>query len=265
MCMEIISVMLSPVRSLAAMLLGTISIAALHALIPSHWLAFAIVGRARRWPMRRTLTVTLLAGSGHVLLTTVLGFVVAFAGKALIQLIPPQAEHAATAGLLIVLGAYFVASAQRSGGHSHAHEHGQENAFAGLVQPINPPSREETIATAGTGGDEAADEETLSSPNTSRLSRLGKEPTVMGALVLGMTLSPCLDLLSVYVGAASLSWQSLLVISLAMAATTLGVMTLLVWLTLQGLQRLNLGWLERNEGIAVGGALIALGALLFFL
>ena len=229
--------MYPPARSLAAMLLGTVSIAALHALIPSHWLAFAIVGRARRWPTRRTLTVTLLAGSGHVLLTTALGFVVAFAGKALIRLIPPQAEHAATACLLILLGVYFVASTRRGG---HAHEHGHVHAHD-------------------------ADETVLSLPEAGRLSRLGKEPTVMGALVLGMTLSPCLDLLSVYVGAASLSWPSLLVISLTMAATTLGLMTLLVWLTLQGLQRLNLGWLERNEGIAVGGALIALGVLLFFL
>ena len=50
-----------------------------------------------------------------------------------------------------------------------------------------------------------------------------------------------------------------------MAGTTVGLMVLLVWLTLLGLQRLNLKWVERNEGLIVGGTLIALGILLFFL
>src|SRR5580698_882069 len=94
-------------RSVPALLLGTLTIAALHALIPSHWLAFALVGRAQRWPMHRTLRITVLAGSGHALLTMVLGLLVAGAGKELQHAIPPQLEHAATGGILVLLGLYF--------------------------------------------------------------------------------------------------------------------------------------------------------------
>ena len=68
-------------RPLGALLAGAVSIAALHALIPSHWLAFAVVGRRQNWTARRTLTVTALAGLGHALLTIALGLLLASAGK----------------------------------------------------------------------------------------------------------------------------------------------------------------------------------------
>jgi len=231
-------------HSLPALLLGTLTIAALHALIPSHWLAFALVGRAKHWPTRRTLLVTMLAGSGHALLTTVLGLLVASVGKGLQSAIPPQAEHAATSGILILLGLYFLLSTLR--GNRGRADH---------------PAGEELHDHAAThAGHNHADH----SPDT-LAQRLGSAPSVMGILVLGMTLSPCLDLLSVYVAASSLSWTSLLLIGLLMTTTTVVIMTLLVWLALRGLELLRLSWLERNEGLVVGVLLILLGLLLFFL
>ncbi len=226
-------------KSIVALLLGTLSIAALHALIPSHWLAFALVGRAQRWTIRRTLTVTALAGFGHVLLTILLGLLIAAVGKQLLHSIPPQLEHAATAILLILLGIYFAYPALRgraTGCNHPAHSHNHED---------------ESEHHAPTPG--------------GIVERIGNAPTVMGALVLGMTLSPCLDLLSVYVASSALSWGALAAISITMAVTTVGLMVILVWLTMLGLQRLNLGWVERNESVIVGGVLIALGVLLFFM
>ncbi len=218
--------------------MGTLSIAGLHALIPSHWLAFAVVGRRQRWTVRRTLLVTTLAGAGHILMTIVFGLVLAAVGKQLQRAIPPQLEHGATAVLLILLGLYFAVTALRGGDTCPTHPHGH--------------------------GHHHYDDGEIPAPK-GMIGRLGESPTIIGALVLGMTLSPCLDLLSVYVAAADHSWSHLLLISLIMAVTTLGLMTLLVWLTLRGLQRLNLRWLERHEGLAVGALLIVLGALLFFL
>ncbi len=222
-------------QSVLALLLGALSIAALHALIPSHWLAFALVGRAQHWTARRTLIVTALAGTGHVLLTIALGMILAVLGKGLLRAIPPAAEHAATTVLLIALGLYFAVGGIRHKGscHHHGHAHGEDGVCA-------PPER-------GLRG------------------KLGEGPTVMGALVLGMTLSPCLDLLSVYVAASAAPWPVLIAISVIMASTTIGLMLLLVWLTLHGLEHVKLDWLERNEGLGLGVILIALGVLLFFL
>ncbi len=233
-------------QSLPALLVGTLTIAALHALIPSHWLAFALVGRAKRWPVRRTLFVTILAGTGHALLTMILGLLVASVGKGLQRAIPPQAEHAATSGILILLGLYFVLPILRA-------------RLAG--RPPSPHSEEEPHDQAGShAGHSHADH----APDT-LAQRLGSAPSMMGVLVLGMTLSPCLDLLSVYVAASALSWPSLLLIGLLMATTTVAIMSLLVWLALRGLELLRLSWLERNEGLVVGVLLIALGILLFFI
>ncbi len=240
-------------KSVTALLLGALSIAALHALIPSHWLAFALIGQAQRWRMRRTLLVTALAGTGHALLTVILGIVLVVVGKGLLHAIPASVEHLATALLLIVLGLYFVVSSLRRGKgcHHHAHEH---------------PADIETVE--ATGHSDAAAEITGTNIEMKfgmKSGPLGKDPTMMGALVMGMTLSPCLDLLSVYVAASAFSWPVLGAICLIMTATTVGLMVLLVWLTLHGLRRVRLQWLERNEGTVVGVTLILLGILLFFL
>ncbi len=222
-----------PDNSVTAVLVGAFSIAAVHAMIPSHWLAFAVVGRARGWTPRQTVTVALMAGAGHVILTVALGLLVVLVGKTIEMAIPPEAEHLASGILLIALGLYFVVSGIRGGGHSHApedcadqghdHAHGKGHSAAGF------------------------------------LVRVGQNPTVIGVLVLGMTLSPCLDLLSLYVAAAGLAWSVILAVSLVMAATTLGIMLVLVWLTARGLERIRLGWLDKYEGLIVGALLIVLG------
>lgn len=223
-------------RSAAAMLLGTLSIATLHALIPSHWLAFAVVGRAHRWPRRRTLGVVALAGTGHVLTTILIGLLLTGVGKRVLRSVPAAAEHAVTAVILIVLGIYFVLQPLFGRGHAH-HGHGH-----------------------GVGlGDDAL------LPIVERRGLSASGPTTIGALVLGMTLSPCMDLLPLYLAAESLPWIMLLAMSVIMATVTVGLMVGLVWLTLHGLERLNLGWLERNEHVAVGAILIGLGVLLFLL
>lgn len=232
--------------SITALLLGALSIAALHALIPSHWLAFALVGRAQRWPIRRTLIITALAGTGHSLLTVVLGMVLALVGKRLLSAIPPSVEHLATSLLLIALGVYFLISSWRQGEGCHHHAHGHHTHSDHLE-----------------GGESSEQEQNAGSGILP--DRLRSRSTVMGALVLGMTLSPCLDLLAVYVAAASSSWLVLGAISLIMTVTTVVLMVLLVWLTLLGLQHLRLEWLERHEGKVVGVALVLLGLLLFFL
>jgi hypothetical protein len=203
----------------------------MHALIPSHWLSFAVVGRKQRWSLQQTLLVTFLAGCGHVGLTLVLGIAVAAAGKQIEHLLPERLEHASAAIALILLGCYF-ALPPLFGKRSYCgHDHHVE---------------EETT------------EESPSPPASTYTSK-----TVIGTLVMGMTLSPCLDLLSIYVMAAQASWNTLFLLSSIMAVTTLSIMLLLVWLSAQGLQRFRFAWLDHNEGLVMGTLLILLGVLLF--
>ena len=58
-------------------------IAFFHAAIPTHWLPFVLTARAQKWSRTKTLAITALAGSGHVLVTAMLGLIVAWLGIAL--------------------------------------------------------------------------------------------------------------------------------------------------------------------------------------
>ena len=82
------------------------SVAFFHAAIPTHWLPFVLVSRARGWSRAKTLAVTVFAGMGHVTLTSLLGLAIAWFGFQL-------DEHAGemftwiVGGLLIAIGAYY--------------------------------------------------------------------------------------------------------------------------------------------------------------
>src|SRR3954465_5253643 len=56
------------------------TVAFFHAAIPTHWLPFVLVSRARGWKRGKTLAVSALAGLGHVALTSLLGLVIAWFG-----------------------------------------------------------------------------------------------------------------------------------------------------------------------------------------
>ena len=47
--------------------------AAIHSLVPDHWLPFVLMGKSRAWPISKTLTLAALAGLLHVCLAVLLG------------------------------------------------------------------------------------------------------------------------------------------------------------------------------------------------
>ena len=95
------------------------TVAFLHAAIPTHWLPFVVAARAQHWNSAKTLVVTGIAGSGHVLFTTALGVVVAWGGIAI------NAKWSRTfpliaGGALIVVGLFYLVS-RLKGSHGHVH------------------------------------------------------------------------------------------------------------------------------------------------
>jgi hypothetical protein len=95
-------------------------IAFFHAAIPTHWLPFVITARAQRWDRNKTICVTALAGTGHVLFTALLGLLIAWFGIALHDKIGAW-FHWIAGGALLLFGLFYVYR-QLSGtgcGHSH--------------------------------------------------------------------------------------------------------------------------------------------------
>lgn len=93
-------------------------VAALHAALPTHWLPFVVIGRARGWSRRRTLGAVALAGGGHILATTVLGIGLARFGWEINERFD-AAFHWAVAALLVGLGAWLAFRAPHGYGCDH--------------------------------------------------------------------------------------------------------------------------------------------------
>lgn len=102
-------------------ILGGIVLSFIHAVIPSHWLPFVTIGKARGWDRATLLRTTFLAGAAHTLSTTVFGLLVSFAGFQLSgsqQLITGRIVPL----LLLALGLWFVMRHFLAGPHSHLAE-----------------------------------------------------------------------------------------------------------------------------------------------
>ncbi len=105
------------------------SLGFVHTLVgPDHYLPFIVIGRARRWSLKKTLFVSFLAGLGHILSSVVLGFVGIAVGIAVARLEGVESFRGTFAAwLLIGFGlAYFIwglRRAWRNKPHSHAHVH----------------------------------------------------------------------------------------------------------------------------------------------
>ncbi|HUC79832.1 MAG TPA: hypothetical protein VMR70_02915 [Flavisolibacter sp.] len=86
-----------------SLLTGTLILAAIHALIPNHWLPLVAVAKAEGWKKTEITTVTLLAAAAHVFGTVVLGVILGLIGKEL-QEEYGEAISAVSSILLIIFG-----------------------------------------------------------------------------------------------------------------------------------------------------------------
>jgi hypothetical protein len=103
------------------------SVAFLHAAIPTHWLPFVAIGRARGWSTRRTLAAVMFAGGGHVLATTALGVAIAWFGFEMDHAFE-HAFHWIVAALLVGLGAWL--AFRKPHGHDCEHCQGHPGKFS---------------------------------------------------------------------------------------------------------------------------------------
>lgn len=86
-----------------SLLTATVILAAVHALIPNHWLPLVAVAKVEGWKKKELTTITLLAAAAHVLGTVFLGLVLGVIGQQL-QEEYGRTINVAMAVLLIVFG-----------------------------------------------------------------------------------------------------------------------------------------------------------------
>lgn len=119
-----------------ALLGSAATISVIHTLLPSHWLCFSLVGRANRWPLRRTLGVTAIAGLSHVLSTTLLGVAAVFAKR---TWFPHETYEFVSAVLLLAIGSFYLLLHFLHRGHRHSHDQGSVSTFLLILLPTLSP------------------------------------------------------------------------------------------------------------------------------
>jgi hypothetical protein len=205
-------------------------IAFFHAAIPTHWLPFVLTSRVQHWKRGKTIAITALAGSGHVAATALLGFGITWFGTNLNESIGDWFPRVA-GGALFLFGLYYLIRQLFGRGHVHfnyPHEHLHEH---------------------GTQAHSHA------RPRTS-------DRAAIMSLLAFLTFSPCEGFLPFYVSGIRYGWQGFAILTIILSVATVLGMVIFTSLTLAGLDRIKLAWLEKYESAIIGALLCAVGLLI---
>jgi len=221
-------------------------VAFFHAAIPTHWLPFVLTSRVQGWNKSKTIAVTALAGTGHVLVTAALGLAITLFGSALTETVGAWFPRIA-GGALLLFGIYYLVRQLMGKGHVHfhyPHEH--------LHEPGHEHSHEH--------GHEHEHEHRdhghgcQAHPTSDRAAIL--------SLLAFLTFSPCEGFVPFYVSGIRYGWGGFAVLTAVLSVATVAGMVLFTSLTLAGLSKIKLGVLEKYESVLMGILLCAVGILI---
>lgn len=222
-------------------------VAFLHAAIPTHWLPFVLVGRARRWTRWKTIAVTVAAGLGHVALTSLLGLAIAWFGFKL-SARAGEVFPLIAGGVLAALGLFYLWRQWRGAGILHHHP---------------PGSAHHASEHCGEAHDHSHWDDELK--GTALISNRAGDSVALGGLFVMLTLSPCEAFLPIYLSGVQFGWKGFVVLSLILAAGALAGMTLFTWLALFGFDRIRIQRFERNEAGLIGAIFLVLAVMVVLL
>ncbi len=239
------------------------TVAFLHAAIPTHWLPFVLTARVQKWNRAKTLVVTAFAGTGHVLFTAILGFLVAWFGIAISAKLGQWFPWIA-GGALILFGLYYVIQQLRGKGHGHSHVfggHGHEHTHAEHDHKehhaLNAGHADHEQDQVAQHHEHGTDENDEPAPPP-RKSDWG----AIASLLALLTFSPCEGFIPVYVSGVRYGWSGFFLLTTILSLATVGGMVVFTWLTLAGMEKLKFKLLEKYESGIMGALLCVLGILI---
>ena len=224
-------------------------VAFFHAAIPTHWLPFVLTARVQGWNASKTIAVTALAGTGHVIVTAALGLAITLFGAALSESIGAWFPRIA-GGALLLFGLYYLVRQLIGKGHvhfhyphEHLHEHGDGHQDHGHEHSHSHGDH-----------DHHHHERCEAHPTSDRAAIL--------SLLAFLTFSPCEGFVPFYVSGIRYGWGGFAVLTAVLSVATVAGMVLFTSLTLAGLSKLKLGVLEKYESVLMGILLCAVGILI---
>jgi sulfite exporter TauE/SafE len=87
----------------------------------------------------------------------------------------------------------------------------------------------------------------------------------VSSISVAMFFSPCIELESYYFTAGTWGWTGIIVVSIIYLLVTVGAMILFVALAIDGINRFNFRFLERNEKAIIGSLLVFVGIATYFI
>ena len=226
-------------QDILALSLAAASIGVTHtALGPDHYLPFVALSKSGGWSRTRTTVVTLVCGLGHVLGSIVLGILGIAAGMVVGSLESFEATRGDIAAwAMLIFGLTYLAWSiyqllrDRAHGHSHHHHH----------HHIDDKLEQAKGRKALGGG-------------------------VFWAIFLVFVLGPCEPLIPLLMyPAAEHNIGSVVLVAGVFSVATLATMLTIVLVLGEGIERFNIGWLERYGNIFAGSIVTLCGVAILFL
>jgi ABC-type nickel/cobalt efflux system permease component RcnA len=231
-------------------------VAFFHAAIPTHWLPFVLTARVQGWNASKTIAVTALAGTGHVLVTAALGLAITLCGTVLSESVGAWFPRIA-GGALLLFGGYYLVRQMMGKGHVHfhyPHEHlyepGHEHEHAHGHEHPHAPKQ---------GGD---DHDHDGNDRHGCQAHPTSDRAAILSLLAFLTFSPCEGFVPFYVSGIRYGWGGFAVLTAVLSVATVAGMVLFTSLTLAGLSKIKLGILEKYESFLMGILLCAVGILI---
>jgi ABC-type nickel/cobalt efflux system permease component RcnA len=240
------------------LLASAVSIGFLHTLLgPDHYVPFIAMSRAGGWSRRRTMVVTALCGVGHVAGSVVLGLIGIAFGLSLSSLEAFESSRGSWAawGLIVFGLLYIVWGLRRSSrGHTHSHLHTHANGTT---------HRHEHDHQVGHLHAHPSTSVSLSAQGQEERAKSGMTPWVLFVIFL---LGPCEALIPLLMfPAATESWGALFLVTGAFGFATLSTMLVLVFLGVEGTQRVRMPFSHRLGHVAAGLTVLLCGVAIQFL
>jgi nickel/cobalt exporter len=237
------------------------SVAFFHAAIPTHWLPFVLTSRVQKWNAAKTIAVTALAGTGHVIVTAVLGLAITLCGAAISDEIGAWFPRVA-GGALFLFGLYYLVRQVLGKGHVHfhyPHEHLHEQVSApepGHGHNATDHHHHDQDHDHGPDHDHSRDHGYQPRRTSDRAAIL--------SLLAFLTFSPCEGFVPFYVSGIRYGWAGFAILTAVLSLATVAGMIIFTSLTLAGLSKIRLGILEKYESVLMGVLLCAVGVFIIF-
>ena len=213
--------------SILPILLTGLFISALHSMIPTHWLPFVMASRSQKWTWSKTLSILLIAGFGHIIMTTLLGAGIFSLGMGVYKAVHTYFIWIACFSIA-AFGSYQIYQYRFGKKHSHCDHTGEHH-------------------------------------HSAELKKKSSDGWAILSLLSLLTFSPCESFLPVYLSAVGYGWKGFVFLSLTLAVGTLLTMVSFTWLSAKTIAKFEMDWLEDHELLITGCGLILLSIILYFI